>query len=72
MTITTAGDRTPEAAIDAVERRFSVSRRPAKLIWKDAPPRVIASNFTNTIKSMDCHSWSILDHFSNRLIDLAL
>ena len=27
--------------------------------------RVIASNFTSGIKSMDCHTWSILDLFSN-------
>jgi CRISPR-associated endonuclease/helicase Cas3 len=28
-------------------------------------PRVIASNFTSGIKSMDCHTWSIPDLFSN-------
>jgi hypothetical protein len=27
--------------------------------------RVIASNFTSGIKSMDCHTWSIPDLFSN-------
>src|SRR4051794_5690093 len=32
IAITTAGDRTPEAAIDTVERRFSVSRCPEKFI----------------------------------------
>lgn len=36
--ITTAGDRAPEAALDAAERRFSVSRCPEKLIERDAPP----------------------------------
>jgi hypothetical protein len=36
--ITTAGDRAPEAALDAAERRFPVNRCTAKLIERDAPP----------------------------------
>jgi hypothetical protein len=36
--ITTAGDRTPEAALDTAERRFPVSRCTEKLIERDAPP----------------------------------
>jgi len=35
-------------------------------------PRVIASNFTSGIKSMDCRTWSIPDLFSNRLINFTL
>jgi hypothetical protein len=38
MAITMAGNRTPEAAIDAAERWFSVSRCTAKLIERDTPP----------------------------------
>jgi len=37
MAITTAGDQTLAAAIDVVERRFSVSRCTAKLIGRGAP-----------------------------------
>jgi hypothetical protein len=38
MAITMAGNRTPEAAIDAAERWLSVSRCPAKLRERDTPP----------------------------------
>ena len=38
MAITMASDRTPEAAIDAAERGFSVSRCTAERIERDAPP----------------------------------
>ena len=38
IAITTTDDRTPEAAFDTGERRFSVSRCPEKLIERDVPP----------------------------------
>ena len=38
MAIPMAGDQTPEAAIDAAARGFSVSRCTEKFIGRDTPP----------------------------------
>jgi hypothetical protein len=46
--------------------------RPLRIMGVAQTSRVIASNFTIGMKSMGCHIWSILDLFSNHLINFTL